>query len=226
LTILDKKLWHTPQDTSYDFKFLLEKHGGKITPTLSRLALKAMSRPLFTREAEGDERTEQNDEAVAYIAMRNAVLLEAYLELVNDKDVEQVALNQAIDDSVIVGLMSRTLGSRDPDLDDIILLPAGPSTQYAVQPTEFTVLRRKSLGRAKLVVATINHQERPLPFDKDMITIRPSELTGPKANMQRLAKVLIDEQQLTIIEPVHEMLLADATSYLDNKIYTHFDHMQ
>lgn len=219
---LDEKLWHTPEDAASDITYLLKQTGGEMTPQLSRLALKAISLPLFKREAEGEDLKEDTPEAIETIALRNAVLLQSYLELVDDPDVDQRILTQAINDAVIVQLTSRTLGSINPDLDDVILLPSSGAPQYNGEPTVFTVLRRKSLGRAQLIATAVPHHLQHLT-QSDTMYIRPGELTGPKHNIQRLARALVAEQQLEPMSKISDDLVTYATSQLYSKIYDHFD---
>lgn len=220
---LDVKLWHDPEHAIDDLHYLLRSNKGEVTPQLSRLALKGMSYPLFVREFKGEDTSDETNQEIKDMALRSAVLLQSYLELVDEKNVDQSSLQQAINDTTISQLVSRTFGSSNPDLDDIILLPTTQSEQYVSHPTLFSVLRRKSLGRASLVVADIVHNQRPIPELPDTIYIRPAELTGPKSNMQRLAKVLVAEQQLEPLDQSHETLIGQATAHLYNKIYSHFD---
>ncbi|MBC7564784.1 hypothetical protein H7100_00925 [Candidatus Saccharibacteria bacterium] len=223
---LDVKLWHDPEHATDDLHYLLRNNKGEVTPLLSRLALKGISYPLFVREFQGEETGDETNYEIENMALRSAVLLHSYLELIDEPDVDQPALNQAINDATISHLVSRTFSSSDPDLDDIILLPTTQSEQYASHPTTFSVLRRKSLGRASLVVADIVHNQRPIPELPETIYIRPAELTGPKANMLRLAKVLVAEQQLEPVESTHESLIEHATAHLYSKIYSHFDALE
>lgn len=224
---LDEKLWHDPEAAGKDIKYLLETKGGYMTPQLSRLALKGISLSLFVREAKGGEVNEDTEEDIQHIALRSAIVLQNYLRILDDPehypDVDQRILNQAINETVLVGLTARTFGSLDPDLDDVIVLPTTPLKEYPNEPTQFTVLLRKSLGRAKLIIATIDKAQQPGLNDPDMIYIRPSELTGPKLNMQRLARTLVAEQQLELLSKISTDLLAHATSQLYSKIYGHFD---
>lgn len=223
---LDEKLWHDPESAANDIKYLLETRGGRMTPQLSRLALKGLSLSLFVREAEAGKVSEDTEDDIQHIALRNAIVLQSYLELVNDPDIDQRSLNQAINEAVIVGLTSRTFGSGDPDLDDVIALPTTPIKEHVSEPTQFTILRRKSLGRAKLIIATIDKNQQQVLNDPDMIYIQPSELTGPKLNIQRLARTLVAEQQLEPLSKISTDLITHATSHLYSKIYGHFDSIQ
>lgn len=224
-TKLDFQLLNTPEKAADSLRYLLRHDTHRMSPYLSRLALKGISLPVFIREFQGENDSDENAEDIEYVAQRNAVLLQSYLELIDARGVDQAILNQAINDATVLQLANRTLGSLIPNSDDITLLPSKPAEQYATRPTQFMVFDHETPYHAHLIVIDIDHEKRPQPEFPDTIYIRPAELTGPKANMKRLAKVLIAEQQLETLEPVYEALIAHSTSYLHDKINSHFDRI-
>jgi len=222
---LDQQLWLAPNEAAENLKFLLKVHQGEMSPALSRLALKAVTLPLFIREYDGDETSEDTREAIRTIPERNSQLLDAYLDRVGDPDIDQGMLKQAIDDATVLQLASHL--SKAEAYDDTILLPNGPEEDHVDKPTTFTVLRRQQLGRALLYVSTI----RPAAYihtpqtTGHRIRIRPSDLLTDDASRFDLAEALIAEQDENISKEDYE-LVERAAAHIDTAITNHFDRIQ
>jgi len=224
---LDELLWFNPEEAPQSVRYLLKAHGGEMTPTLSRLALKAVALPLFEREFQGEEVTETVSRKVNNVAFHNSILLDAYLDRVGDESIDQSVLDQAITDSVILQLVSRSLRSKT--LDDIIALPIGPDRYDQLATTNFTVLRRKSLGRAHLVAtdapSTVYRQDPNV--NQHRIVVSPTKLTGSDHSMHDLAEALISEQQIDeeITGDEYDLINTSAAR-LYTQIHAHFDAIQ
>ncbi|RWZ78642.1 MAG: hypothetical protein EOT05_02735 [Candidatus Microsaccharimonas sossegonensis] len=226
---LDHHLWLDPEVAEDDLRFLLKVHQGDMSPALSRLALKAVALPLFKREFYGDDTPIQVIRAVRDIPQQNSRLLNAYMDRVDDDQIDQTMLRQAIDDTTVLQLVSRSFKSNTKD--DIVLLPAGPEEDYVDKPTTFTVLRRRSLGRALLFVSNA----RPVAYihtpqsRAHRIQIRPDDLLIDGANRFDLAEALITDQRGDVDDsmlPDERDLLRHATGHVTDKITTHFDRIQ
>lgn len=222
---LDQNLWINPDAAYKDLNYLLKVHQGELTPALSRIALKAVSLPLFVREFYGEATPIEDEREVQEIPQRNSRLLDAYMNLLGNEDVDRAMLLQAIDDATILQLVSRSLTSKETD--DIIALPAGPEQDHQDRPTTFTVLRRKSLGRALLYISST----RPSTYidtpeaNKHRIHIKPADLLTNGASRFNLAEALIAEQQ-NDTEPEDFDLIDAASAHVMSKITTHFDAIQ
>jgi hypothetical protein len=224
---LDHNLWINPEEAAENLTFLLKEHQGEMSPTLSRLALKGVTLPLFVREFYGEATPPETEEAIRSIPKRNSRLLDAYMNRLGDTDIDQLMLKQAIDDATVVQLVSHSLHSEA--FEDIILLPAGPEEDHISRPTSFTVLRRKSLGRALLFVSSIRpvaHIHTP-EANEHRIHIRPVDLLSGGANRYDLAEALIAEQDNDAIISTEEYdLIERAETHILNKINRHFDAIQ
>jgi hypothetical protein len=223
---LDKKLWLNPDEAGTDLKYLLKVHQGEMSPALSRLALKAVTLPLFVREFYHEETTTETLADVHAIPQRNARLLDAYMDRIGESHIDQAMLKQAIDDVTVLQLVTRSLTTEAPD--DIILLPAGPQEDHIDKPTSFTVLRRQSLGRALLFVSSVRpaaHLKTP-ELNAHRIHIHPRNLLSYGANRFDLAEALIAEQKGKAISTEDQDLVSSAEAYVKDKIVQHFDAKQ
>jgi hypothetical protein len=214
---LDNHLWLDPEAATKDLRFLLDEHRGKMTPILSRLALKGITLPLFKREFYGGTAPSEVEEEIHAIPEQNSQLLDAYLDRIGDADINQKILKQAIDDATAIQLVSRS--------DDIVLLPAGPEKDHDSSPTRFTVLRRERLGRALLFVASVPpvaHLHTP-KLNEPRIQIRPADLLTKGANRYDLAEALIAEQRDGVISTEDYDLIEKAEAHILHKINHHLD---
>ena len=224
---LDSELWMNPKEAPRSLRYLLRLNKGELTPTMSRLALKAVALPLFTREFEGDNVSETTETAVRKIGYNGSQLLGRYLDLRGDVSVDQAVLDQAITDATTLQLVSRSLRSKERD--DVILLPIGHPMYKGLPNTEFTVLRRHELGRANLAVV----EQAPKLYTQSpnarqqRILITPSEMIGPDASMGDIAELLVAEQDRESVMTYQDRAtIDDATDRLLGKIDTHFSHIQ
>ena len=221
---LDDKLWLDPNQAEKDIRFLLKVHGGEITPTLSRLALKAIALPLFIREFEGKDVTKATESDVQAVALNGGALLDAYMDRVGDDSIDQVELEQAIDNLTVMQLVNRSYRSNEDD--NTVLLPIGPESD--APSTSFTVLRRKSLGRAMLYVSNT----RPVAYmstpqtAQHRVLIRPDTITGSDNTMHDLAEALIAEQKIEPVTGEEQDLIASAAAHVHGQITSHFDAIQ
>lgn len=222
---LDDKLWHEPDYAIDDLRYLLKEHQGELTPTLSRLALKAIALPLFIREFYGDMTPPETEEHIRTLPRRGAALLDAYMARVGDESINQAMLKQAIDDASVLQLISRSLHANKTD--DIVLLPVGPTENHVDRPTSFTVLRRKQLGRALLFASSVrlpSYIHTP-ELNPHRIQIRPVDLLQGEATRYDLADALVAEQQgVANLEDLD--LIAAADVHITNTINRHFDRIQ
>ena len=224
---LDDSLWHNPEDSLELIKQLLKNNHHESTPTMHRLVLKALAIPVFTREFEGEEVTADTEAAVLDMAQMGSSILDRQLALYSEKaTTEHTVLDQAINDAVIMQLVSRSFRSAEDD--DIILLPVSPSDYNELPHANFTVLRRHQLGRAHLVVDERMpklHTQDP-HVNQQRILIKPSEILG-ETPMDQFAEILVaeyhDEQGIDATEIA---LIESATDRLFAKINAHFDHIQ
>ena len=222
---LDDALWFDPENAGKDLHYLLKVHAGEMSPALSRLALKAVTLPLFIREFQGEDTTLEIEDDVQHIALRNSILLDAYMERVNDDEIDQNMLNQAINDATVLQLIARSFRSKESD--DTILLPIGPDTDYIAEQISFTVLRRKSLGRAVLHVSN----SRPIAYmhtpqmQPHRILIRPDDIVGT-GSIHDLAEALISEQSIEPMAGEDHDLISAAAAHVHTKIAQHFDRIQ
>lgn len=223
---LDKNLWLDPEAAGKDLRYLLKVHQGEITPAFSRIALKGIAHPLFMREFYGEETSADIIENIRTIPHRNSQLLDAYLDRVGNENVDQTMLKQAIDDTTILQLVSRSLTS--PETEDVILLPIGPQEDSENLSASFTVLRRKSLGRALLFVSGV----RPTAYihtpqaNPHRIHIRPADLVSNEATRFDLAEALIAEQLYDAINPDEVEMIKYAETHVHDAITRHFDRIQ
>jgi hypothetical protein len=222
----DDALWFNPEEASKPLLYLLREKSGELTPALSRIALKSLTIPLFIREFKGPDVTDEIQESVNGIAFQNSVLLDAYLDRLSDESVDQTMLHQAINDSVVLQLVTRSF--RSAEKDDIVLLPVSDEKYYKSPKINFTVLRRKKLGRAHLIVSeqTDAFYRQDVEGNQHRTRIKPSQLTGPDSTMVSLAEALIAEQQLDIINRNDFDLISAAAGKLFTLINTHFDEKE
>jgi|GEM_PF-2695381 len=199
---LDEALWLDPEQAKEPLRYLLKAESGQLTPALSRIALKALTLPLFTREFQGDDVTAETQEAVNGIASQNGILLSTYLRYLGDEDIDQTVLHQAINEATILQLVARSF--RSAAEDNIVLLPIAHE-EYSNSPKiDFTLLRRKELGRAHLIVSeqTDAFYRKDINVNPYRIRIKPSEITPPEETYIDLAEALVAEQHPERIIPV------------------------
>lgn len=222
---LDEKLWLDPEAAPKDLEFLLKVHRNETTPALSRLALKAITFPLFVREFYGTDTPPEITEAIRGIPKRNSRLLDAYLDRVNDDSIDQAVLKQAIDDATVLQLVTRSLATESPE--DTVLLPLGPEEDYLSAPTTFTVLRRQNLGRALLFVSNVRpnaHKQTP-QAKPHRIQIRPADLLIDDATRFDLAETLIAEQGTDDLSIEEQEFVEYAAAQVNSAIAAHFEHI-
>ena len=219
----DDALWFDPEEAAKPLRYLLKEKGSELTPTLSRIALKALTIPLFIREAQGPEVTDDVQDAVNSVAFRNSILLDRYLDMVGDESIDQTVLHQAMNESAVLQLIARSF--RSAEKDDIVLLPISPEGYHKNPKINFTVLRRKTLGRAHLIVSeqTDSFYRQEVEVNQYRTRIKPSQLTGPDSTMVSLAEALVAEQQLDIINRNDFDLIGSAAGKLFTTIQTYFD---
>ena len=221
----DEALWLNPEKAKRPLNFLLKQYGGELTPRLSRLALKSLAIPLFIREADGPDASEETQDVVNETALRNSILLNSYLDLLDDPEVDQTVLSQAINDAVVFQLVARSFRSNEQD--DIVLLPISPEEYHESPKVSFTVLRRKSLGRAHLIVSeqTDDFFRQDVDVNRYRIRIKPSEIVGPDNTFIGLAESLVAEQQLDVVDMADYDAINSAAGRLFTKINDQFDHI-
>jgi len=214
---LDETLWLDPEQAEERLRYLLKVEGGQLTPALSRIALKALTLPLFTREFQGSDVTLETEEAVNGIASENGTLLNTYLRYINDEDVDQTVLHQAINEATILQLVARSFLSTAED--NIVLLPIAHEEYFNSPKIDFTLLRRKELGRAHLIVS----EQIDAFYRKDVnvnpyrIRIKPSEIALPEETFIDLAEALVAEQHPEHIAPVDGD--SDRIQYSSGKLF-------
>jgi hypothetical protein len=192
---LDHDLLCDPAIAEKNLHYLLKVHKDEMTPSLARIALKAIAWPLFMRE---------------------------YMDRVADPGIDQSMLSQAIDLTTAMHIVSRSL--RTPDTNDIVMLPAISEDGHKGRSASFTVLRPQSLGRALLFVSN-NRPRAYIhtPQAKDHhIRIHPQDLLSESATRYDLAEALIAEQRHDL-EPEDTGLIAQADAHIHNKITAHFE---
>lgn len=223
---LNDALWLHPDDAAKDLRFLLKVHGGEMTPSLHRLALKAVTIPLFQREFHGDDTPLSVETSVRAVPEQTSRLLDAYMDRVGDDQIDQNILDQAIDDTTVLHLVSRSL--RSPETDDVILLPAGPETDQTALPTTFTLLRRKTIGRGLLHVSDVRqplhmrHTPQAQPY---RIQIHPSAMRTAAETRYDLAEALIAEQQAEILTTEEYDMIETADTYVHKTIANYFNRL-
>ena len=221
---VDEALWFDPEHASEPLLDVIRQYKGEMSPTLSRLALKALALPLFMREFQGENVAEEVAAEVSTISRRTGILLDAYMDHVNNGNDDQTVVTQALADTTVFGLNARSF--RSTQQDDIVLLPVSPESYYKTNRTNFTVLRRRSLGRAHLVIADqLDSLYRQDPqVNQHRILISPQEMTGPDATIDDLAEALIsDSIQQTTAEEADFISAASARLY--TRIHGHFDQL-
>jgi len=219
---LDEELWFNPEAAGRQVRNLLKQHEGEMTPTLSRLALKALAIPLFVREFEGQDVAPETDAAVAGISANMGTLLDAYLDRINNSNFDQTTAANALVDAAFFALNVRDLGSTEKD--DVIMLPIAPSNFYSSSNVNFTTLRRKSLGRAQLVMSPkpdIEHKKEP-HLNAYRIFANPRELVGDDATIEDLAEALISDS-IHSVTTDEEALIARTSERFYSKIKNGFD---
>jgi len=219
---LDEALWFDPEAADKPLRNLLQQHKGEMTPTLSRLALKALAIPLFTREFLGESTTPEIDTEVAHVSTHMGVLLDAYLDRINNSNYDQRTATNALVDAAFFALNVRDLGSNDTD--DIIMLPIAPANFYISENVNFTTLRRKSLGRAQLIMSPkpdIEHKKEP-HLNTYRIFADPTEMIGDDASVEDLAEALISDS-MNAATPDEATLIAGVSERFYSKISSGFD---
>ena len=224
---LDTQLWMNPDEAPKSLNYLLGHHKGELSPLMSRLALKSLALPLFQREFEGKDVTEKTEAAVMDMRYQGSRLLKRYLSLQGDETTDQAMLTQAIYDTTLLQLISRSFRSNEQD--SIILLPIGHQMYNQLPNTEFTALRRHALGRANLTIVEDVpdlYSQHP-SAQQQRILIKPADITGPDTSMSDLAEILDAEHSAKafISGEAHDTLSA-AAGRLFTRVNTHFDDMQ
>jgi hypothetical protein len=219
---LDHDLLCDPAIAEKNLHYLLKVHKDEMTPSLARIALKAIAWPLFMREFYGEDAPDELAKMVQNIPEHTGRLLDAYMDRVADPGIDQSMLSQAIDLTTAMHIVSRSL--RTPDTNDIVMLPAISEDGHKGRSASFTVLRPQSLGRALLFVS--NNRPRAYihtPQAKDHhIRIHPQDLLSESATRYDLAEALIAEQRHDL-EPEDTGLIAQADAHIHNKITAHFE---
>ena len=233
---LDEKLWFDPENALDTAKSVIRQNKGELTPVLARIGLKSLALPLFKREfareepllgLESDEtksaeyaaHLEMIDAEIEGVGDRTVRLIDRYLEYLEDEDVDQEVLEQAITDAVVFQLIVR-------NTDDIVLLPISPDSLTTPVATSFTVLRRKSLGRAHLIVnngAKVSHIHNPNVL-RSTIQLSTNDIIGPNGDIIDLAEALVNEYDDAYDTELEMITAADAR--LRAKINAHFDSIE
>lgn len=221
----DEALWLNPEEAARPLRLLLKQNGGELTPLVSRLALKSLAVPLFIREAEGPDASQDIQEVVNGTALRTSFLLDAYLDLLDDESVDQTILNQAINDAVVFQLVARSF--RSAEKDNVVLLPVSPEEFTQSPKMNFTVLRRRELGRAHLIVSeqTDDFYRQDVDVNQYRVRIKPSEIVQPGKTFVDLAESLVSEQQPTATNQPDYDMINSAAARLITKINTQFERV-
>jgi hypothetical protein len=183
--MMDQQAWMDP-DRARDIGMAILGRASPLTLERARVAQKVIAMPYYQREYEGESVTGETLSHVSRVKLMNAYILDRYVSLMSAEGVNQRTLRRAITGAVGFQLAARQVFGESTD--DTVLLPTSPSEHYMQSAGDYTVLRRRSMGRASLLVGAQFHN------GSDRIIILPGHLSAQGSSIEQLAASLATEQ--------------------------------